>query len=311
MTDVEILRMAAFTEDPTGGNPAGVVLDAGALTDAEMLAIAADVDYSETAFVMSDDGHGLVVLRFFSPYAEVPFCGHATLATAVALASRASEPEQSFAFETPSGEVAVRTRRRASGIVEASFTSIDPVVGDLDPVVLDRLLGLLSVDGRRVERADLAADYPPRVADTGNPHPILVFADRAVFDAMTFDAAGMRALMDQEGWTGTVTLLLPDEEPDDKGHEPDGESVRFEARNPFPVGRIIEDPATGSAAAATGAYLRDLGAVQPPARVTIRQGRHVGRPGVLTVDVPPAGGITVSGTAVELRQPVRAARTSS
>jgi PhzF family phenazine biosynthesis protein len=307
MTDVEVLRMAAFTEDPAGGNPAGVVLDAGALTDAEMLAIATDMDYSETAFVMGDDGNGRVVLRFFSPYAEVPFCGHATLAAAVALAARASEPEQSFTFETPSGDVTAQTRRRVSGIVDASFTSVDPVVGDLDPTVLDRLLGLLTVDGRQVERADLAAEYPPRVANTGNPHPILVFADRTVFDALTFDASGMRVLMDQEGWTGTVTLLLPDE-PD----EPDApESLRFEARNPFPVGRIIEDPATGSAAAATGAYLRDLGVVRPPARVTIRQGRHVGRPGVLTVDVPPVGGITVTGTAVELGQPARAASTSS
>jgi PhzF family phenazine biosynthesis protein len=84
-----------------------------------------------------------------------------------------------------------------------------------------------------------------------------------------------------------VTLLLPAE---------DG----FVARNPFPVGRISEDPATGSAAASTGAYLRELGTLELPARILIHQGEHVGRPGVLTVDIPLAGGITVSGTAVEL-----------
>ena len=74
----------------------------------------------------------------------------------------------------------------------------------------------------------------------------------------------------------------------------------FAARNLFPVGRITEDPATGSAAAAVGAYLREIGAVTTPTRVEIRQGAHVGRPGILTVDIPATGGITVSGHAVEL-----------
>jgi len=64
---------------------------------------------------------------------------------------------------------------------------------------------------------------------------------------------------------------------------------------------VREDPATGSAAAALGGYLRALGLVRPPARVTVRQGRHVGRPGVLTVDIPDGDlGIAVSGTAVPI-----------
>jgi PhzF family phenazine biosynthesis protein len=286
MTDVDVLRMAVFTDNPQGGNPAGVVLDAGALTDAEMLRIAADVDYSETAFVTDRTGDAEVTLRFFSPYAEVPFCGHATLGTAVALAERASG-EEFYTFSTKAGLIRIRTRRTDDGLVEASFTSIDPVVSDLDPDVLDRLLGLLTVDGRTVDRSDLAKDYPPRLSNAGNPHPVVVFRDQAVFDALTFDPAQMRELMDEQRWTGTVTLLLPTD---------DG----FHARNPFPVGRITEDPATGSAAASTGAYLRELGELELPARVTIHQGEHVGRPGILRVDIPLVGGITVSGTAVEL-----------
>ena len=75
---------------------------------------------------------------------------------------------------------------------------------------------------------------------------------------------------------------------------------RFAARNLFPVGRITEDPATGSAAAALGAYLRDLRAVEVPGRITIEQGAHVGRPGLLAVDIPATGGIRVSGAAVPL-----------
>ena len=74
------------------------------------------------------------------------------------------------------------------------------------------------------------------------------------------------------------------------------------ARNPFPPGGVVEDPATGAAAAAFGGYLRELGLVDPPATVTIHQGADMGRPGVLTVDIPaePGTGISVTGTAVAL-----------
>ena len=75
----------------------------------------------------------------------------------------------------------------------------------------------------------------------------------------------------------------------------------FHARNPFPPGGVVEDPATGAAAAALGAYLRELRARRPAgARVTIHQGDDLGRPSLLRVDVPPEGGIRVSGTAVAL-----------
>src|ERR687885_1298808 len=102
----EILRYAAFTDVPEGGNPAGVVLDASALDDAEMQRIAAEVGYSETAFVTSAEGDALEV-RYFSPLAEVPFCGHATIATGVAIAER-SGPGR-LLLHTPAGEVPVDT----------------------------------------------------------------------------------------------------------------------------------------------------------------------------------------------------------
>ena len=82
--NVDVLRYAAFTDNPASGNPAGVVVDAGQLTEPDMLGIAAEVGYSETAFVTGADPHrGRYTVRFFSPRAEVPFCGHATIATAV------------------------------------------------------------------------------------------------------------------------------------------------------------------------------------------------------------------------------------
>ena len=86
MTD--ILRYAAFSTDPAGGNPAGVVLDAASLAEPEMLAIATQIGYPETAFLTERRGSREYQVRYFSPIIEVPFCGHATVATAVALAHR-------------------------------------------------------------------------------------------------------------------------------------------------------------------------------------------------------------------------------
>src|SRR4051794_31253942 len=97
----EVQRYVAFSDDPAGGNPAGVVRDAGGLDDAAMLRIAADVGYSETAFVTREISPGHYRVRYFSPLAEVPFCGHATVATAVALGPG------DHVFTTNAGEVPV------------------------------------------------------------------------------------------------------------------------------------------------------------------------------------------------------------
>jgi PhzF family phenazine biosynthesis protein len=76
---------------------------------------------------------------------------------------------------------------------------------------------------------------------------------------------------------------------------------RFRARDPFPVGGVVEDPATGAAAAALGAYLRSRGEITPPASFEIVQGVEMGRPSRLTVSVVPGEqGVRVSGNAVAI-----------
>lgn len=280
----QILRLAAFSTDPSGGNPAGVVLDAEALDDAAMQRIAAEVDYAETAFVTGRDADGLTI-RYFSPIAEVPFCGHATVATAVALVERGLSAPGELTFRTPVGPVSIRTARVDDGVT-ASFTSVDPYVEELPADVLAEVLDELGIG-----RGDLDPRMPPALAFAGNRHPVIALADREIFDSFTFDPVRVRALMDAQDWRGTVTVL----------HAPrEGVLREITARNLFPVGRITEDPATGSAAASVGAYLRADGLVAPPASVTIHQGAHVGRPGVLEVAIPVAGGITVTGRAVEI-----------
>ena len=141
LMSTEILRYAAFTDTPEGGNPAGVVLDASGLDDAEMQAIAADVGYSETAFVTAADDHDLTV-RYFSPLAEVPFCGHATIATGVAWGDR--NGDGLLKLTTPAGLVEVDVD---SGV--ATLTSVAPSSAPIEDADLDELLAALRLDARR------------------------------------------------------------------------------------------------------------------------------------------------------------------
>src|SRR6266571_4107893 len=129
-TGTEVLRYTAFTTNPTGGNPAGIVLDAEGLDEAGMLAIAAEVGYSETAFLTAPpDGDGVpgraFTVRYFSPEDEVPFCGHATIATAIALAERIGPGE--LVFTTQSGIVPVVVEEDG-GVLRATLTSVEPYV---------------------------------------------------------------------------------------------------------------------------------------------------------------------------------------
>ncbi|WP_150953885.1 PhzF family phenazine biosynthesis protein [Microbacterium testaceum] len=279
-----ILHLLAFAAEPGGGNPAGVILNAAGLDDAQMQAVATDLGYPESAFVTAREGRRARV-RYFSPGAEVPFCGHATIATAVALAE--AEGSGDFVFDTRAGEIALETTRDADGRVTAGFTSVDPMQSDLEPEVGRRLLGILGLSD-----SELDARLPLAQSFAGNTHPVVAVASRERFDAFGFDPAALRALMDERGWAGTVTVV--------HAESPDAEV--FEARNLFPVGDITEDPATGSAAAALGAYLRDRVGRRAPFSFRIHQGRHVGRPSELHVDVPTRGGVRVSGTATPLER---------
>ena len=272
MTSIQ--RYVAFSTDPAGGNPAGVVLDAAGLDEAKMQAIAAEVGYSETAFVTGPAGAGRRV-RYFSPLAEVPFCGHATVATAVALG-----PGEHL-FVTNAGEVPVRVD--AAGV--ATLTSVATRVADLAPADLTALLAAL-----RWSADDLDGALPPRVAYAGAYHPVLAVRSRQRLAELDYDVPALTALMTARGWT-TVQLVF---------RAADGS---FDVRDPFPVGGVYEDPATGAAAAALGGYLRELGAVAADATVRLRQGDDMGRPSRLTVTlVDGEAGVRVSGSGVPISE---------
>lgn len=279
MTHVQ--RYAAFTSDPAGGNPAGVVLEADGLDEARMQQIAAGVGYSETAFVLRAGRQAPAYgLRFFSPLAEVAFCGHATIATSVALAeSGAYGP---FRFETKAGEIEVSTGEEA-GVIQASLHSVPAHSRPASPDVLTEALQAL-----RWSTDDLDPDYPPHVAYAGNDHLVLAARTRQRLADLHYDFAALKQVSEREGWT-TCQLFWPT-----------GESV-FHSRNPFPAGGVVEDPATGAAAAALGAYLRQIERLPATSSFTVIQGEDMGRPSELGVAVDATNpGVTVFGTAVPI-----------
>ncbi len=277
----EVLRYAAFTSDGEGGNPAGVVLDAGGLDAAAMQAIAAEVGYSESAFLVPrHDEPNVYDVRYFSPLAEVPFCGHATIASAIALAERT--PADELIFHTPVGFVSINTRTTKAGLV-AELTSVAPRTATPDPELVSGVLNALhwSAD-------DLDPDFPIMLANAGAEHLILVTKTRQRLADLHYDYDALAALMNEHQLI-TCLLIWPESK------------KRYHARNPFPPGGVVEDPATGASAAAFGGYLRELGKIGQTAKFTIFQGVDMGRPSKITVTVMEGEpGIRVSGVGARI-----------
>ena len=275
----DVLRYAAFTVEGRGGNPAGVVLDARGLDAAQMLAIAADVCYSETAFLVARDGWPNVYdVRYFSPTQEVPFCGHATIASAVALVERS--PADELIFHTPAGFVSIATFQNDDDELVAELTSVAPRVSEPPPDLLPAVLGAL-----RWSADDLDPDYPVLLANAGSEHLVLVTKTRQRLADLDYDFDDLANLMREHGLV-TVLLVWPDSK------------KRFHARNAAASLGVVEDPATGAAAAAFGGYLRELGMIGENAEFRISQGVDMGRPSEILVSVITGEpGVRVAGAA--------------
>jgi PhzF family phenazine biosynthesis protein len=278
MSSGRIHRYTAFSTTPEGGNPAGVWIGDSLPDSAEMQRIAADVGYSETAFIAPASGRERTV-RYYSREAEVSFCGHATIAAGVVLGD--AEGDGTYSLSTAIGVVPVTTRMR-DGVREASLTSVEPTQTSVTVAHVDEALSALGWSA-----GDLDPAIPPVRAYAGAWHLILAASRAQRLEDLNYDFDRLKALMLLDGLT-TVQLIWRER------------LDLFHARNPFPVGGVVEDPATGAAAAALGGYLRAAGLVTAPATILIRQGEAIGRPSRITVEIPESGGIIVTGAAVVL-----------
>ena len=270
---MEVLRLAAFSHDGRGGNPAGVAFCEVMPSDEEMLRVAQDVGYSETAFlVRQEDGWRV---RYFAPAMEVPFCGHATIALGAALGERFGMGEYRLILNQ--SEIRVRAEQSADGI-SATLYSSETSSEDAPREFVDQVLEAFGLT-----HADLNSAYPVRFASAGARHLILVLRKRETLSRMKYEFDPVRELMLAQSLI-TISLLWPESD------------EVFHSRNAFAAGGVYEDPATGAAAAALAGYLRDIG-WQGKSELTILQGQDMGMPSRLLVKYGPIVGesVAVSG----------------
>ena len=276
MANVRVFQVDAFTSQRFGGNPAGVVLDADALSATDMRLLARELGSADTAFVLAPDGpdHDLRV-RFLTPRGEAAFIGHATLAVHAV-------------FSTLGGPVLPR-QKQASGIVTVDVLQAGatprilihqppPPLRDTLPAAL--LAELLEVLG--LPAASLDARCPAMLAGASSARVLLAVADGSFLTHMQPDLPRLAALCTRVGAPGVFVFTLRPSVPD----------VYTEARMFCPALGFAEDPVSGNAHALLGTYLLRHGLLGPrpaaPAsqgiiEFTGAQGHHMERAGRVTV----------------------------
>ncbi|MCI3946383.1 phenazine biosynthesis family protein [Pseudomonas syringae] len=274
----EILKLAAFSDGDRGGNPAGVWTGALLPDDVVMQQTAADVGFSETVFAAPVEGGWRV--RYFSPLAEVPFCGHATIALGAALAAQHGDG----VFSLTLNQAQITVEGHAQGALTSAALQSPPTFSK--PISAQLLEESLALFG--YTHGDLDERIAPAYINGGAGHLLLALNSRAALKAMHYDQQAGREVMVREGW---ATILLVWAESDQM----------FHTRNPFAFGGVYEDPATGAATAALGGYLRDIGWPHGGS-IDLLQGEDMGSPSRLRAEIPeqPGSSIRVSGMARRL-----------
>lgn len=258
---MEVLRIAAFSDNNKGGNPAGVAICPEMPSKEEMLATAKQVGYSETAFLTKvDDGWRV---RYFAPEMEVPFCGHATIASGAVLGEKVGEGVYKLFINQ--GEITVSASKSDKGASIAALQSPRTWSETAPKAYVEKILTEFNLTA-----ADLDAKYPLRFAFAGAKHLIVVLKERKKLAEISYHFERVKALMQQEDLV-TIDMLWVES------------PQRFHPRNFFPTGGVYEDPATGAAAAALAGYLRDI-EWQGKNRFEILQGEDMGSPSRLVVE---------------------------
>lgn len=272
---LDVLKIAAFCDGNLGGNPAGVWLGDSLPDAVDMQRTALEVGFSETVFACPHDDGWRV--RYFSPQAEVAFCGHATIALGAALVLMLGDGEFRLALNNSTISVSGHS---AGELIEAALQSPPTRSAPAGAELVAQGLALFGYS-----QQDLDPNLPPAIIHAGLDHLVLALDSRAKLSRMHYELEAGRRYMTDAG-LGTVMLVFAES------------PTLFHARNAFAVGGVYEDPATGAATAAFGGYLRDLG--WPHAGgIEVIQGEDMGCRTRLQAQISdePGASIRVSGTA--------------
>ena len=290
---VHYFTLDVFTDQRFGGNPLAVILDGRGLTTAQMLQVTREFNYSESTFVLpSESADTTKRVRIFTPGGEVPFAGHPTIGTAIALVFAGDVPSDADEVRVVLGEnigpvpVTVRLRDGVPTWAQLSVAQMPVEDAPMDRDEVAALLGLSRSDLMDGER------YAPAATSCGLPFLIVPLATRdAVVRTRIVEEVFARTL---RGTRCAMVMVFTTVD--------DTPGVDLHCRVFCPDDGVPEDPATGSANAALGGYL----AARTPRTGTLRwvsqQGIEMGRPSRLEIEVDKSAdvitAVRVGGSAV-------------
>lgn len=269
-----------FTSQPFGGNPVAVFPDADGLTDDELQQIAREMNLSETVFVFPPtDPAAVARLRIFTPTQEIPFAGHPVLGTFYVLAQLGrisiQEPVTPVVQECNIGLFSVELHAEQSRVVRVVMSQPKPEF--LDPI--DAVDDVYLIGGALSLPKHVIADtkWPLQVVSTGLPVLIVPVRTLTAVRSINPDASAIINVCERFGANGIMVFTTVTVESFASVH----------ARMFAPKIGILEDPATGSAGGALGAYLVQNGVVEvgPTTNILIEQGYEIDRPSRIFVQV--------------------------
>jgi trans-2,3-dihydro-3-hydroxyanthranilate isomerase len=281
MKSYRYLHLDVFTDRLFGGNQLAVVLDARGLEPATMQAIAKEMNFSETTFVLpASRADTDVRVRIFTPGEELPMAGHPTIGTAFALARTGvlTPGRERVVFGLGIGPTDVSLTWQGEDLSFAWMTQLNPTFGE--PVV-DRAGAAASL---RLATDALVAALPVQTVSCGVPYLMVPLRTRRLIDEASLDTKAYDAFKDRHALNDRVCMFLFSTERGDDG-------ATAYSRMFAPSIGIGEDPATGSASGPLGCYLVRHHVVRPnDASVMLsRQGVKMGRPSDIHIAIGVAG----------------------
>ena len=262
----------AFTNEPFGGNPAGVVLLDGDFPGEKLMQqVAAELRYSETAFVQQN-GPKEFTVRYFTPAGEVDLCGHATIATFGLLRQEGIIPDHSLCINhTLAGDLEISVGEQIM-MQMATPRAIDK------PIDIGRLHHIMAGTDR-----DEWPQLPVEIISTGLPDIMMPVMSLEALNALQPDMDALADLSRQLGVTGVHAFAITE----------DGYTAHV--RNFGPLYGIPEESATGTANGALTHYLHRQSIINAPAECRFLQGEAMQRPSVIATSLLADGNINVGG----------------
>ena len=270
MASFPLYQVDVFTDHPLGGNPCAILFDADELDDATMLAIAREMNLSETAFVRRSDKADFAV-RYFTPAEEIPLAGHPTIATTFALVDsgrlKLSAEHTTIQLELKHGPIPVEIYQKGSQVQRIVMTQRKPQFLSIhDPVEVLPIFGL--------PLADALPGAPVQTVSTGTPQLMLPLRSLEALRRARLDVQAYEQFRSQTDFFSPHLFCL-------QGITPDGKTF---ARHFGTPPDLMEDPFTGSATGGMAAYLWRYDLIENPAFIA-EQGHWMGRPGQGTAEV--------------------------